>query len=612
MKTNRFALSLVCALVVWGVGCRHEDTDSDALLVRILEPHSSSTHFPGDVSFDAEAMVSLAGPDVGPNATYSWEIRDASSGALVASFQGRTQTITLSGVGSYVAGVTVRDPDLGAGATSVPFQIGNTIARIQSPDPFEVQAVADQFTLEGYAETRAPNTTLGDLTFSAIDEAGNTAFMQTVTPPAGSTQFTGSVGPALTAGLYRLELVAETTDPAQMGTDAIDIIVNNPPAVTIVAPTDGATLTPSSAVDFEGTVVDTDGQILSIEWTSSIEGSMGSDLTFSRTLSRAKHTIRLTATDDVGLTSSDTVDVYIEDAGAPLFTPVANLPGSDVEDLAVEAGSPDTIWVAFDGDGSYSVAGDTAIASAVGAPGGTTNAFSSAAIMADGRRLFGTRGDGVAVLDAGTPAWLATQDVASSPDVTCVAQTGDSQIWIGTVQGLTRTDDTFANGVTLNGGPLDSMLLSIADDGDDAWIGTDGEGLVHVNGSTLTVVSFRRDDGLADNVVWGVAVDGNGVVWAGTDEGLSRYDATADPMFTSWDNDDGLSSNTILDVAVSNGIVWLATSNGATRLDPATGLTTVFRTPDLPNNNTRAVVIDSAGGVWFGTANGGLVRYDGQ
>ena len=63
----------------------------------------------------------------------------------------------------------------------------------------------------------------------------------------------------------------------------------------------------------------------------------------------------------------------------------------------------------------------------------------------------------------------------------------------------------------------------------------------------------------------------------------------------------------------SNGIAWVATSNGVSRLDPSTGAITNFNGEDFGTpgeNHVRSIFIDGNDTKWFGT-NNGVVRYDG-
>ncbi len=80
----------------------------------------------------------------------------------------------------------------------------------------------------------------------------------------------------------------------------------------------------------------------------------------------------------------------------------------------------------------------------------------------------------------------------------------------------------------------------------------------------------------------------------------------------SWDNEDGLPTNAVLDIAkTAQGYKWLATFNGLVRFDGVE-----FRifdkgnTPALKTNNLSALLVDSKDQLWIGTNGGGLVKMD--
>ena len=76
-------------------------------------------------------------------------------------------------------------------------------------------------------------------------------------------------------------------------------------------------------------------------------------------------------------------------------------------------------------------------------------------------------------------------------------------------------------------------------------------------------------DGLKYAQVFSVATDPEGMVWAGTSYGVSRYDGKA---FASLTTRDGLPHDSVHDLAVSeDGTVWVGTQEGLARIDPAAG-----------------------------------------
>ncbi|HUF16217.1 MAG TPA: S8 family serine peptidase, partial [Acidimicrobiia bacterium] len=93
------------------------------------------------------------------------------------------------------------------------------------------------------------------------------------------------------------------------------------PAVSIDSPTDGASFSSGESISFAGSASDVeDGDITgSLEWTSDLDGQIGTGGSFSATLSDGTHVITASVIDSVGNTGSDSITVDVVDA-APTVT----------------------------------------------------------------------------------------------------------------------------------------------------------------------------------------------------------------------------------------------------------------------------------------------------
>ncbi len=141
-------------------------------------------------------------------------------------------------------------------------------------------------------------------------------------------------------------ITATATDSGGLtGADEITITVNpanTPPTATISAPANGATFSAGEAISFSGSATDMDdGDVTaSLEWVSSIDGSIDSGGSFSTSgLSAGTHTISATARDNGGRTGTDEIAIticagvqapfarlwrrYRNELGCPLGAPVA-------------------------------------------------------------------------------------------------------------------------------------------------------------------------------------------------------------------------------------------------------------------------------------------------
>lgn len=188
------------------------------------------------------------------------------------------------------------------------------------------------------------------------------------------------------------------------------------------------------------------------------------------------------------------------------------------------------------------------------------------------------------------------------------------------------------------------------------WFATDGEGLVRWDGKAFT--HFTEKQGLPNDYVRTVQVDGAGDLWITTRDGLCRFDGTrftripvpADskqnpPRLTPdlmwfeseggalyFDGEDvgflplpvdeadknwrsevpGLNPYRLYSVhKARDGTVWFGTeTRGVCRWDGNSF--TWFRGVDLDKSAVRSIYQDSGGNTWMGNSGVGLFRYDGK
>ena len=106
------------------------------------------------------------------------------------------------------------------------------------------------------------------------------------------------------------------------------------------------------------------------------------------------------------------------------------------------------------------------------------------------------------------------------------------------------------------------VFALVAAPDDTVWAGTWGGGVSHYDGSKWN--NYTTKDGLAGNIVYSLARDGDGVFWFGTDGGLTRYDGTHWQTFT---RKDGLLDDSIYAVVTTaNNDVWVGSRSGVTVL----------------------------------------------
>lgn len=106
---------------------------------------------------------------------------------------------------------------------------------------------------------------------------------------------------------------------------SIQVLTNEPPAVSITNPADGSTIGDRTQVTFSGSANDPEDGFLSggaLAWTSSRDGHLGTGTSVTRSgLSVGDHVVTLTATDSDGGSASATVRITIFDEPPPLLIP---------------------------------------------------------------------------------------------------------------------------------------------------------------------------------------------------------------------------------------------------------------------------------------------------
>lgn len=167
-------------------------------------------------------------------------------------------------------------------------------------------------------------------------------------------------------------------------------------------------------------------------------------------------------------------------------------------------------------------------------------------------------------------------------------------------------------------GPLgndEPSMLALAQDRQGfVWIGTHSNGLYRYNGYQAVKYSFQQDSkhSLPHDRVAALFHDKQGRLWAGTANGLARYNPDSND-FTVFAPTTGPANRRIIKTIVSDGKdgMWIGTWGGLQHFQPATGAFTVFEhepanPASLASNDLNALAVDAAGGVWAGTWPGGL------
>jgi len=279
------------------------------------------------------------------------------------------------------------------------------------------------------------------------------------------------------------------------------------------------------------------------------------------------------------------------------------------------------------------------------AEGLSWNSVLSIHIDARNRKWLGTTRRGLCRLD-GTTWWSSSdEEGAPSNNVQAVTMDRNHHVWCGTGRGAYEFDCT--------GRPLkiysaadglagDYVSAVAVDEGGRVWFGTRGGGVSAFDGQAWNCYSPSTTNGaFQGRVVRAIAIDDESVKWFGTvGHGAYRFD---DRSWTNYMTRDGLPSDNVYAIVIgARGVVWLGTDCGLSRLEDgnltnfvsgirvfvsilkralhqrrwADMLQYLFKTrwrivPALAGDYVRALTIDRHRALWVGTL-GGVSSFDGR
>ncbi|MBC8229882.1 hypothetical protein H8E77_10080, partial [bacterium] len=237
-------------------------------------------------------------------------------------------------------------------------------------------------------------------------------------------------------------------------------------------------------------------------------------------------------------------------------------------------------------------------------------------------------GSGVSRYDGQKFVNFTTKDGLVHNAVKSIYCDQDGVMWFGTYGGVSRYDgEKFVNFTTADGLP-NNWVYSIHSTPDGTlWFGqwevlTNRGGISRYEkplrpSATLRdgeeFVNFTTEDGLAHNCVYAIHSTPDGVLWFGTEGGVSRYDARGmgdSPHFVNFTMKDGLVHNSVWAIhGDSDGIMWFGTEGGVSRYD-GNGFVNFTREYGLMDNGVEAIYGSADGSLWFGSQHGGVSRYD--
>ncbi|MBA3817412.1 MAG: SpoIIE family protein phosphatase [Deltaproteobacteria bacterium] len=243
-----------------------------------------------------------------------------------------------------------------------------------------------------------------------------------------------------------------------------------------------------------------------------------------------------------------------------------------------------------------------------------------------GKLWVGTAEHGVNLYDPDTDQFTRYAHGAkggiSSEGVTAITRDSKDRIWLAmSGGGLNRFEPatgTFTEYLTK---PLDAVITAIdADQSGTLWLGTASVGVIQWNPDTGATASYRPTPGDAQGLgtapITAILAASQGTLWIGTDgEGPLVLDPATRAFVRhrpagSVGVDDHIS--TLFEDQAKN--LWIGTTNGLNRLDPAGGLIQYLHDPNdptsLPSPGVESIYQDSGGVMWVGGFTVGVCKFD--
>jgi ligand-binding sensor domain-containing protein len=238
-----------------------------------------------------------------------------------------------------------------------------------------------------------------------------------------------------------------------------------------------------------------------------------------------------------------------------------------------------------------------------------------------GALWIGTRRGGLAKFDGET--WnVYTQDNSGLPSNTVKALAFDDRgdLWVGTGDGLSLFDGQRWSVFTTENTdlPYHAIHALAVDPQGPLWIGTGrfydlgGGGLAKLERKYFRWTVYTTDNSdLPGNQILALAIDAQGILWVGTEQGLAKFDGKTWTVYTS--DNRALPGGPVPALACdAQGTIWIGTGGGGViRFDGTAWTVYTAKNSELPSDTVNALAIDAQGILWVGTEQG-LAKFDGK
>ena len=166
---------------------------------------------------------------------------------------------------------------------------------------------------------------------------------------------------------------------------------------------------------------------------------------------------------------------------------------------------------------------------------------------------------------------------------------------------------TFTNYTTADGLVDNNVSCGTFEGNGVMWFGTQN-GISKFDGTNWTNITTTTDTALVSNTITAIKSMANGDLWVGTDFGVCKYSNSTWQCFTSAD---GLGDDRIKYIEQSlDGRIWIGEYDGLSIYD-GTNWTSYNMSDGLPFGGIQSIKFDNNSEAWMGSGFGGLIHYDG-
>lgn len=211
------------------------------------------------------------------------------------------------------------------------------------------------------------------------------------------------------------------------------------------------------------------------------------------------------------------------------------------------------------------------------------------------------------------------QQKPSRAMITTLYEDANKTLWVGTNQGFMTVDlmqgssklkvvryqNEQQNNASLSYNHVTCFLPDPVSPERFMWVATKGGGLNKMDLKTKKFIRFSKEDGLPDNVIYGILSDEDSNIWGSTNKGIfcmMARGAEAKTVFRNFKKSDGLQEdefNTNAFLKLPDGRLAFGGINGANIFDPKLALQEEFKPPifitGISVNNQALTPFDSTG-----------------